>query len=177
MSHFGQQVNKYLIAFQQGDEAKFRDLYYLTVNYMRRVAYKHVIIKANCEDVISEAYQRVYRHIDTFDPTKDGFNWLYTITVNVAKTINVEESKYKTVDIDLVDVGNGRDEYGISDARIDVFAALHKLDEIEYEIAEMYYYVNITQEQIGQILGMTRSAVNQRLKQIRKKLSQIYKKP
>lgn len=177
MSRFCQQVNKYLTALQQGDQTKFQPLYDLTVNYLRKIAYDNLTIKSYCGDVISEVYVRVIKHIDSFDPNKDGYNWLYTITVNVARNFNKAERKYVATDADFAENRNGQDEYEDVNTRVDIFASLQVLDKIDYQIAVKRYYYFMTQEQIGKDLGMTKSAVNQRLSKIRKKLSQIYKKP
>lgn len=176
MSRFCQQVNSYLTALQNGDEMKFRDLYDLTVNYLRKVAYDNLANKSYCNDVLSEVYVRVLKHIDSFDSTKDGYNWLYTITVNVARNFNKAERKYVATDVNLMGNSDAQDEYEDVNARMDVFASLKVLDEIEYTIAVKRYYYLMTQEQIGKDLGITKSAVNQRIKRIRKKLSHYYKK-
>ena len=37
------------------------------------------------EDLVQEAFMRVYRHLHRFDPTKKFSTWIYTIASNLAK--------------------------------------------------------------------------------------------
>lgn len=68
-----------------GDARAFQEL---VVRYRSRlVAFVGRMIgdRERAEDLVQEAFMRVYRHLHRFDPTKKFSTWIYTIASNLAK--------------------------------------------------------------------------------------------
>ena len=85
MSILRKDVNKVLIKIKQGDEESKNVLFEKTYNHLKSIAYPYVRNKADVEDVLIEAYLRIYQYVATFDPNKDGYNWMCKIVQNVAR--------------------------------------------------------------------------------------------
>jgi RNA polymerase sigma-70 factor, ECF subfamily len=68
-----------------GDTRAFRDL---VIRYRGRLVgfvYRMIGDRERSEDLVQEAFVRVHRHLDRFDPTKKFSTWIYTIASNLAK--------------------------------------------------------------------------------------------
>ena len=85
MSILRTDVNKILIRIQKGEEESKNVLFEKTYNHLKSIAYPYVRNKADVEDVLIEAYLRIYQYVATFDPNKDGYNWMCKIVQNVAR--------------------------------------------------------------------------------------------
>lgn len=67
------------------DRAAFQELYSNTTAKLFGVALRILREKAVAEDVLQEAYVRIWRNADTYDPTKSRpITWLCVIVRNVA---------------------------------------------------------------------------------------------
>ena len=76
MSRYAKEVNACLSEIQKGNRAQFAVLFDLTANHLRVIAKKYLFNKSDCDDVVSDAYLKVYQYINTFDNNQDGYNWL-----------------------------------------------------------------------------------------------------
>ena len=85
MSILRKDVNKVLIKIKKGDEESKNVLFEKTYNHLKSIAYPYVRNKADVEDVLIEAYLRIYQYVATFDSNKDGYNWMCKIVQNVAR--------------------------------------------------------------------------------------------
>ena len=167
MSVYREEVNKYLIAFQNGDKEQFAEFYNRMSGTFARHAMRILFDKQNWQDVLSESYLKISNSISSFKRYKDGYNWIMKIIENTAKTINARESKYCIYDMDNMYVPNGFDPYVDANGSIDFEIALKDFDEIYKTVAILYYRYGRTQEEIGVMLDMSKSAVCQRLRKIR----------
>ena len=68
-----------------GDARAFEEL--VTRYHGRLIAFVNRMIgdRERAEDLVQEAFIRVYRHLHRFDPTKKFSTWIYTIASNLAK--------------------------------------------------------------------------------------------
>ena len=85
MSILRTEVNKILIKIKKGDEESKNVLFEKTYNHLKTIAYPYVRNKDDVEDVLVEAYLRMYQYVSSFDPKKDGYNWMCKIVQNVAR--------------------------------------------------------------------------------------------
>ena len=85
MSILRKDVNKVLIKIKKGDEESKNVLFEKTYNHLKSIAYPYVCNKADVEDVLIEAYLRIFQYVATFDSNKDGYNWMCKIVQNVAR--------------------------------------------------------------------------------------------
>ena len=175
MSYFGEDINQYLIEFKKDDRSRFDEFYEKYHDRFLSYAVYYLVNKDLREDVVLDSYLNMFRSINTFDEQEDGYNWMLKIIENTARTRNLKELKHKTVDIDNIYLADGYDGY----AEIDVVLFLEKVfessDYKNYVIA-MLMFKGRKQEEIAKMIGITDSAVSQRMSKIREIISNNLKK-
>lgn len=160
MSRYGREVNKYLKKVQKGDRQQMAPLFELTANHLRAVAYKYLIDKSYCDDVVSDAYCKVMQYIDSFDDRQDGYNWLCKIVERTAYSYN--DKTGRAADIDgIVNLGV---EDKSADDKIDILAAMESLPPQDREAVYDYFYLGMSYSEIAAKHGMVKSAVHKRIK-------------
>ena len=167
MSYFGEDINQYLIAFKNGDKSQFYSFYDKYNDPFLSWAVYYLVNKDNREDVISESYLRICRYIHSFNKEEDGYDWIIKIIQNVARTQNKKDLRYKTVDIDSIYIPDGCDPYSSVDIQIDLERLFKTTDYRNYVIAVLAFRRGRTQEEIATMLGISKSAVCQRMSKIR----------
>ena len=167
MSQYREVTNKYLIALQEGRKDEFADFYDDMKGIFARYAMRYLFDKSLWEDVLSETYIRISNSIASFNRWKDGYCWVLKIIENAAKDVNTKESKYVAVEtIDSLYVSEDFDPYSLIDATIDLEYMLKDYDESYLQIALLYFRGGRTQTEIAKMMGVTRSAVCQKIKKI-----------
>lgn len=168
MSRLAKDVNRCLIAMQNGDLHKFEDLYKLTYNHMKSVALLYLTNKSLCEDVVEDIYVKFFKYYYSYQIGADGYNWMCKAAEHIAFNYNKIE-KEKNGNVNLDDIAPPADPinaYENSDMRISLDAIFETLGEPNRTIAIHRYYLGETMEQIGRIVGMGKVAVYKRLQKI-----------
>ncbi|MCH5152808.1 MAG: sigma-70 family RNA polymerase sigma factor [Clostridiales bacterium] len=176
MSYFGEDINQYLIAFKNGDKSQFDTFFNKYHDYFLSWAVYYLVNKDNREDVISETYFKICKYIYSFNSKEDGYNWIIRIIQNTARTINKKELRCKTVDIDSIYLTEGHDPYSEVDIKIDLDRLFKNKDFTNYVIAVLSFRKGRTQEEIADMLGISKSAVCQRMSKIREVVENYSKK-
>lgn len=176
MSHIDEDINQYLIAFKNGDRSQFVSFYEKYHDRFLSYAVYYLVNKDNREDVMSETYIRICKHIQSFDPAKgDGYDWIIKIIQNTAQTINKRDLKYKTVEIDNIYLADEHDSYSEVDIELFLEKTFKKKDYKNYVIA-MLIVKGRKQEEIAKMLGISESAISQRMSKIRAIIESYLKK-
>jgi RNA polymerase sigma-70 factor, ECF subfamily len=68
-----------------GDDRAFQELVRAYRDRLLNFVARMIGDRERAEDLVQEAFIRVYRHLHRFDPTKKFSTWLYTIASNLAK--------------------------------------------------------------------------------------------
>ena len=92
---------------------------------------------------------------------------LLKIIQNIARTLNKKELRYKTVDMDAIYLAENYDPYSEIDIELDLERLFKKTDYKNYVIAVLAFRRGRTQDEIGRMLGISKSAVCQRMTKIR----------
>jgi len=176
MSKYCQRVNELLTEIKIGDKSRMTDLLLLTYNHLKVISRLYVFDKNNCEDALNEAYCRAYEYIQSFDPTKDGYNWLCRIVERVA--ININRANMAFVNNEEIDYERV--------AIFDDIERIHNRDMLARAIAKftkqdrkiLYYRFSweMSYSQIGAKLNCTKSYAHKRatilIKRLRSMLSE-----
>lgn len=72
---------------QAGDAAAFDELIIAHQRKVVSLAWRLLGNPDDARDAAQEAFLRVYKHLDKFDPTRDFSGWLYRIVVNVSRDL------------------------------------------------------------------------------------------
>ena len=161
MSKLHSQVNSILKDLRAGDNAKLNDLFKVTQNYLRPVALIYAENKDDYEDILQDAYFRVFRYIRSVDLEQDGFNWLCKIVQNVAYDY---AKTPKTIDFDSCFFLSELDEDWIEKDAL--LVEISKLSKLDRQLLFLYYWKGETIRDIAPIVGMKKSTVHKHLKEI-----------
>jgi RNA polymerase sigma-70 factor, ECF subfamily len=155
-----------------GDEDAFRLLYERHHRLAYAVIYRHLGHSGEAEDLVQEAFLRVYRAADTYEPTAKFSTWFYTIVTNLC--LNYKRTKAR--DRLRLLGGKGPDD----DARLEEVAAddvaehdsldieerarmvreaMDELPDNQRMVLILSRYEDKSYEEIAEILGTTVPAI------------------
>lgn len=129
------------------------------------------------EDIVQEAFVRVLRNLDRFDPRYRFSTWVFTIAKRLY--VNAVQKQRPTYDTDTVNVQEGRDQ---SPARITarsetmdnvrgvLDAALNDLNEQQREIVLLFHQQSWPIVEIARHLDMPEGTVKSHLHRARKRM-------
>lgn len=80
-----EEVNQLITAHLHGDPRAFERLVERYQVRLLNFVYRMIGDRERAEDLVQEAFLRVHRHLDRFDPARKFSTWLYTIASNLAK--------------------------------------------------------------------------------------------
>ena len=172
---FNEQLNECLAAIKHGDQTKYAQLHQLTYGLLMNVAKSYLIDKSYAETVVSDLYLRIYLYADRYDTSKDALSYLWQIVKNRAYDYNKRQLKENTVNIDDVQIFDKNDQFERANARMDVIEALKRVGHTNAMIVIWTHRDGLTQEEIGERLNISKSAVCQRLSKTMEKLSKYLK--
>lgn len=171
MSILRKEVNRILIKIKNGDEGSKNVLFERTYNHLKRIAYPYVRNKDDVEDVLVEAYLRIFQYIHNFDGNKDGYNWMCKIVQNVA----YDWSKNFTFEVSLEDANE-------KNFTLDIEEIIEMQDEVHYllkgyskrdkKMMYLRFWEDRTIEEIAASLDMSKSNVHKRISKILEEILQ-----
>ena len=172
---YHQKLNACLAAIKQGDESKYRELQDLTYGPLMNVAKIYLFNKSYAESVVQDMLCSIYLYADHYDTSRDAYNYLWQIVKRKAFDCNKKHRNDKWINIDDLPICDIVDPYERANAKMDVERALQRLRDTDRLIIKWKFEEDLTQEEIGKRLGVSKSAVNQRLSKTMKKLSEYLK--
>lgn len=131
-----------------------------------RLAYSATLDHADSEDIVQEAFVRLYTsHKELDDEAAKA--WLIRVTVNLCKNRNKLFRVRNTAELDdnIPCADNS-----ISDELIALKAAMRELPQKYRVVIYLHYYAGYQASEIGGILGISTSAVTTRMQRGREKL-------
>ena len=173
MSFLRVEVNRILKKMKSGNNEMLHELYQVTSNHLKVIAYQYIVNKNDWEDVLMETYLRVQKYIQTFNGEKDGYNWLCRIVENVARDMNRKSSReIPSEESNLI--------FYVDDSMLENFKddellrALSARTSLEQELLYLKFYRGLTYKEISEIVGRKVSEVKLHIKtaigEIRKEL-------
>ncbi|MGE5397826.1 MAG: RNA polymerase sigma factor [Chitinophagales bacterium] len=173
------------LAFQacKGNLDAFEQLVTRYQQQVFRVAYRMTNNREESEDIAQEVFINIYRKFSQFDPSKRFAPWLYRIAVNTCISNIRRKKKYVSLNLD-----------DIQEQQIDLHQHLSvdpliKLEQAQLketinqalkEIPEHYriililrYQLDLTNQEIAEILGISRENVEVKVHRARKNLRGI----
>jgi RNA polymerase sigma factor (sigma-70 family) len=155
-----------------------------------RIATRMVIHEEIARELVQEAVLAAYLSLDQLRGASRFKSWLYSITLNVCRSY-LREQKMDLLSLENVMGGMYRDAVVFPETTIDphevaeerelhrlVLKAVHALSPKERAATLLFYYEQLTLQEIAAILGVSVTAVKSRLfkarKQLRVQLSSLY---
>ena len=160
---------------QQGDKKAYGDLMKLHYRTVEKFAFQCGVRLDDVPDVTQEVFIKLYRFLHHFK--QDRFTtWLYKITLNTTKDYYRKESRERDKQQKIMTYGEHIES---NSAEISVFMleedkelheAIIKLDEKYRMPLILFYFQDLTYNQIADILSITQSTVKTRLFRARGRL-------
>lgn len=151
-------LNRLLAATAAEDQAAFAELYDMTRRKLFGVALTVLRRRDLAEDVLQEAYIRVWRNAARFDPARgSAITWMATIVRNLAIDVKRSPAAAATDDTALMVIPfNGRnalDQVEASDDERRLRDALQTLDPMRRKLVVAAYIQGQSREQLAQRFG------------------------
>ena len=150
---------------EQGIIKKFEINY---EQYRNRIC-KYFSLKVNpmvADDLTQQVFLKAIENIHTFKENSSMFTWIFKIAQNIAKNEFRSISRKKEIVYDFTNYESqsiALDFAKYVEIRIDISAALKKLNELDQQIISLRFFVDCTLSDISKIIGMRESAVKNRL--------------
>ena len=122
---------------------------------------------SEAEDVTSETFERALRYRDSFDPRKGApLAWL----LGIARSTLAGRRVRVHAELDAEAAAGADDIDEQVAARLDLQAALERLEERYRELISLRYGADLSSKQIGELLGLAPGAVDVSLHRARERL-------
>lgn len=166
---------------QSGDRMAFEELFYLYRDDVFRFAYLVVRDASLAQDVVQEAFLKVFRSIHKFQFRSSFKSWLYRVAVNEAITI-LRRRRVKEDLEPTPDANRGRDaaqatrdwqpEEAVleSEERRLLRWAIGQLDPVHRSVVVLKYFDEFSDTEIAAVIGCPPGTVKSRLHRARELL-------
>jgi RNA polymerase sigma-70 factor, ECF subfamily len=125
---------------------------------------------ARADDVLQEAFVKLLRHGSGYREVTSKLAWLYRVVDNCCFSAQERRRERPATAAEIGRAVPWQDPATVS--RIAARRALGRLTPRSRQIAVLALVDGISQEQIGAEMGVSRQAVNRRLRSIRRRLAQ-----
>jgi RNA polymerase sigma-70 factor (ECF subfamily) len=157
-----------MIAFARGDDSAFEKLVHRNARRMAALAARYLGDPAEAEDVVQEAFIRVYRARRRYRPKARFTTWLYRIVANEA--LNRRRSRpMPTLSALAPEDGPGLEpaddspgppaQLEILDERATILDALSKLPDAQRMAVVLNIYQGLSYREVGEVMGLKMGAV------------------
>ena len=126
------------------------------------------------EDAVQETFLKAYQHMDSFRGESSAKTWLYSIALNVCRDM-MRSRWYRLFDrrVELEKLAIPVE--GISDVSIALMEEILRLPKKYREVVFLFYYQDMKLAEIAQLLGLSVSAIGDRLQKARQMLRKSLK--
>lgn len=162
------------------DQAAFADLMGRHHAYAYALAMRFVWDEAEAEDVVQEAFLRVWRHRETFAPERTFTTWLYRIVTRLSLDHLRRRNRWSAI---LTRPGIGAQEpaapediaHDLDTARTVaiVRAGVERLPEVQRVVFTLRDLQDLSMEEVRAITGMSADAIKANLYHARKRMRRL----
>lgn len=154
-----------------GETAAFEGL---VVRYQRvlfTVAVRMLGDADAASDAAQNAFIKAYQKLETFDPSRRFFSWIYRILVNECLNVRRDHPDHERLTPSVASVGGPDDAFEAAERRGRVQTAILALP-LEYrEVIVLRHYTGLSYEEIGEALHLPAKTVKSRLHTAKQRLA------
>lgn len=170
-----------LIEEAKKDPRHFAELYEAYVEQIFRYVMRRVSDQQIAEDLVSQTFFDALSHLKSYQSRGYPFSaWLYKIAHNnVLKWYRVNSRSQKVDLEEIIEIKDNHDLVegeAIREDREAVMEAMEALDYEEKELVRLKYFEEVSNIEIGQIMGITANNVGVKLYRALKRLKQLLAK-
>ena len=167
-------INTELIkACQRKENSAQKQLYSILLPYLNVVCKRYINNPSDLQDVLQEAFIRIFSSIEIFEPSKGQFKtWTVRITINCALKHNAKMKRIQTDELSPeqhVQLINPAIIKKLTDE--DFIAFVKKMPQKYYEVFNLHIIDGFSHKEIGQLLNRDESLSRKRLSRARAWLS------
>ena len=155
-----------------GDRAAFETLVRRYQQVLFTVALKLTGNEEDARDVTQNAFVRAYLKLDTYDPSRKFFSWLYRIAVNQSLNARRDRRSHEPLE-EGIEAERGSDPVERLETSGRVQAGLMALSKEYREVIVMRYFADLSYEEIAEAVGIPEKTVKSRLFSARQRLGEI----
>ncbi len=169
----------YINRIKGGDKEAFAWVVDTYRDMIFTVCIRMLTSEADAEEAAQDVFVKAYRYLDSFQEQSKFSTWLYRIAYNHC----ISEIRKKVRMIDLVDELpegevnesdlDGLDMMSASERSRYLQMAIEALPETDGVVVTLFYYKELSLDEIAEITGLTNSNVQIKLHRSRKKMYQV----
>jgi RNA polymerase sigma-70 factor (ECF subfamily) len=166
-----------------GEKDAFRELVSRYTDPLYSLCYRYLGNAEEAEEAVQDVFRKAYRALDSFDPQKRFFTWIYTIAVNHIRSIGrSKERKTKQRSLSYDELASAPadasyddpDEQAIRNAAgRAIQAALSQVSEKHRRVFVLRHIQDLSGSEVAEILGMPENTVKTHLRRARQELRHI----
>ncbi|WP_020618014.1 sigma-70 family RNA polymerase sigma factor [Paenibacillus daejeonensis] len=130
------------------------------------------------DECINDSFLSVWQHADSFRGNSEDFRkWIYAIARFKAidayrKQVRRQAQVAGDTNLDILQTASAEQELLLAEEQADIIQLLHQLSETDRDIFTMKYLLGMRTDDIAAKLGLTRTAVDNRVFRGKKKLQE-----
>ena len=164
-----------------GDDTAFASLVKKYQKQVHALAWRKTGDFHIAEDITQDTFLKVYQNLSTLKDPNQFSGWLYVITANQCyawlRKRRIETEPLEDTDVDVIEgtaysryIAAEQEKESIETQRKVVKKLLSKLKESDRTVITLYYFGEMTCEEISRFLGVSTSAIKSRLSRARQRL-------
>jgi len=158
----------------KGDTAAFEPLVTRYQRALFTVALRLTANREDARDATQNAFIRAFERLDTFDPSRRFFSWLYRIAVNESLNLRRTQKPHDPIDPSMGLVARATaDPVERAELSARVQAALMQLTFDQREVIVLRHFAEMSYEEIGDALSLPEKTVKSRLFAARQRLGPL----
>ncbi len=157
----------------RGDPAAFEPLVRRYERVLFAMAYRLTANTEDARDVTQNAFVRAYTHLDSFDPGRPFFGWIYRIAVNEALNLRRARPEHQALS-DRLPAGAGPDRsVETAEIGVRVRGAVQRLPKRLRDVIILRHFAELPYHEIALTLGIPEKTVKSRLFSARQRLESL----
>jgi RNA polymerase sigma-70 factor (ECF subfamily) len=128
----------------------------------------------DAKEVSQQAFLKAFEHLNTFDPARRFFSWIYRIAMNEAISFLKARHFHDTIGEDGLDPSDGApsETDTLDDQRRhrDLRRAIARLDPKYGSVVTLFHLLQMSYEEVAEALGIPEKTVKSRLFSARQRL-------
>lgn len=139
------------------------EIFELYSDMVYKVAFGYAKNREDTDDIFQNVFLTYFKKKRNFDSEAHRKHWLIRVTINCAKDFLSDKRNH----IPIEEVSEGAFTYNDEPDNVDIKAAINKLDDTTRDIVYMFYYEDMSIQQIADTLEMNPNTVKTRLSRAR----------
>ncbi|WP_339254112.1 sigma-70 family RNA polymerase sigma factor [Sporosarcina sp. FSL W8-0480] len=134
---------------------------------LKRIAYLYTNDHSECEDIIQEVFVSCYRNLSKFRNESNYETWLTRITINKCKDHlrlwRIKNLIYMPLKQPIKTEGSAEEQFIHSENSQEILQQISLLSHKFKEVLILYYFNEMTMQEISETLGINHNTVKSRL--------------